>query len=359
MRLSKERENDKLTAEQRAYNRIARKKSDKPYYKRYYTLYLMAIIFGWVANIISGITESSKIFSFFYGFLSPIQNGETFSWGAVIVSVILLELLHRLLSTSYFKDYVENDGHTEDMTWKAVAMLVVASFLTVLSFTGGFDLVRLTKEKPQEEIAEKIEVLDVEQAYSGLLSDLSSDISEYKSTRQWKGRLSDKSAGKWEEMKEKKQSIQAEMAGTLSNIPLANLEIQARTDSINYAKQLRYEREINDRGYGLGFLTIFAVLLLYGCNWYEQEYIERKASYLEKKFGKIENGKVLVSDVQATGITIQNNSPTPLVATQSIQDDKLTKLEKMLEQVATALNSATTSSNPMFKEQVNGQQKKT
>ena len=126
MRKSKHKEEEKLTKEQRAYNRLKQRKQDKPYYQRYYAIYITALILGWVANILSGITESSKLYAFYYDFLSSLPFAEFATWLGVIASIALLEILHRLIAKSYFKDLVENDIHTEDMTSSLIAMLCLA-----------------------------------------------------------------------------------------------------------------------------------------------------------------------------------------------------------------------------------------
>ena len=285
MRHSPQKEQEKLTNEQRAYHRLKQRKQDKPYYQRYYAIYILVLIVGWSANILSGVTESSKLYAFYYDFLRSVSFAESITWFAVIVSVILLELLHRLIASSYFKDLVENDIHTKEMTPKMIAMLSLAAISIILSFSGSFDLVRLTKQAPTPLIADKIKVSELTAAYNPLVDDLKTDIAEYRSTRQWKGRLSDDSATKWEDMKSTKQDLQQQQAQALKNLSSTNLQMEIRTDSLNQQRQQQHESQMDEKGYGLGFLSIAAIFVLYACLWYDEEYQERKAIYLEKKYG--------------------------------------------------------------------------
>ena len=285
MRHSQHKEDEKLTAEQRAYNRLKQRKQDKPYYQRYYAIYILVIIVGWLANILSGVTESSKLYAFYYDFFRSLYFAELATGCAVILSVVLLELLHRLIASSYFKDLVENDIHTQSMNPKLVAMLTLAAISVALSFSGSFDLVRLTKQAPTPLVADKISVSELTTAYEPLVHDLKTDIAEYRSTREWKGRLSDDSAGKWEDMKSNKQELQQQQAEALKNLSSTNLQVEIRTDSLNHHRQQQHETQMQEKGYGLGFLSIAAIFVLYACLWYDEEYQERKALYLEKKYG--------------------------------------------------------------------------
>lgn len=287
MRFSIHKQEEKLNGEQRAYHRLKQRKKDKPYYQRYYTLYIIVLILGWAANLLSGVTESSRIYAFYYDFLRSFTFADAGTWILVILTVGLIEIFHRIIATSYFKDLVENDIHTKDMTPKLLVMLIIALFSTTLSFHGGFELVRLTKQSPEPIAANLLSVEDLSNAYSPLVGDLKEDIQDFRKTREWKGRLSDKSARQWEDMKQKKQEIQIRQAEALTSLSSNNLEEQIRVDSLNQQRQQVYESQIDNRGYGLGILSILAVFILYACLWYDEEYQERKAIYLEKKFGSM------------------------------------------------------------------------
>ena len=287
MRASKHKAQEQQDNELRAYNRLLLRKKDKPYHERYYALHILAIIFGWSANIISGITESTKIYAFFYSFLAPYSFAGTATWILVIMSVALLEIFHRLISKSYFKDLVENDTHTKDMTPKLLVMVFTAVFLTSLSFTGGFDLIRLSQEKPTSIIAQTLDATQINNSIGAIADSLNMDADEYRSTRKWQNRLSTQDAQEWKAIQREKREMQKLQAQALLNIGQINKDNQIQTDSLNTQKQSIYEHKINQRGYGLGFVAIFAMLVLYICLWYDEEYQERKITYLEKKYGHL------------------------------------------------------------------------
>lgn len=314
MRHSPYKEQEKLTHEQRAYNRLKQRKQDKPYYQRYYAIYILVIIIGWSANILSGVTESSKLYAFYYEFFRSFSFAEPVTWFTVILSVVLLELLHRLIASSYFKDLVENDIHTQAMTPKLVAMLSLAVISIALSFSGSFDLVRLTKQAPTPLIADKISVSELSAAYQPLVNDLKTDIAEYRSTREWRGRLSDDSATKWENMKANKQDLQQQQAEALKNLSATNLQLEIRTDSLNQQRKQQHENQMQEKGYGLGFLSIAAIFVLYACLWYDEEYQERKALYLEQKFGAMnapESNHDAKAPIEARTASEGINQPPP------------------------------------------------
>ncbi|MEM6359626.1 MAG: hypothetical protein AAF731_06020 [Bacteroidota bacterium] len=314
MRYSPHKEQEKLTNEQRAYNRLKQRKQDKPYYQRYYAIYFLVIIVGWSANILSGVTESSKLYAFYYEFLRSFTFAESITWFGVVVSVALLEVLHRLIASSYFKDLVENDIHTQAMTPKLVAMLSLAVISVALSFAGSFDLVRLTKQAPTPLIADKISISELSSAYQPLVNDVKTDIAEYRSTREWKGRLSDDSAKKWEDMKANKQDLQQQQAEALKNLSATNLQLEIRTDSLNQQRHQQHESQMQEKGYGLGFLSIAAIFVLYACLWYDEEYQERKALYLEQKFGAMNtpvSNSILNQPIEPHTAPKANGQPLP------------------------------------------------
>lgn len=311
MRRFAHKEAEALTHEQRAYHRLKHRKQDRPYYLRYYTFYLFILGLGWIANLLSGITESSKIYAFYYAFLESFTLAPTLTWGCVIASVVMLELFHRVVASSYFKDLVENDTHTRGMTPKLLVMLLLATFSAGLSFSGGFDLIRLTQEAPTPLAAAVLSPDDITTAYSPLITDMQHDIAEFRKTREWKGRLSDVSARQWEAMKANKQALQLQQAEALATISSTNLQAQLRVDSLNQQQQQHYTSQVNHRGYGLGIVSILAVFILYACLWYDEEYQERKALYLEKKFGAMIGEPVppplhSFQQVNSSGVTYQN-----------------------------------------------------
>jgi len=287
MRTSQHKAQEQQDDELRAYNRLRLRKKDKPYHERYYALYILAIMFGWSANILSGITESSKIYAFFYDFLAPYSFAGSATWILVIVCVALLEIFHRLISKSYFKDLVENDAHTKGMTPKLLVMVFTVVFLTSLSFTGGFDLIRLSQEKPTAIIAQSLDANQINNSIGAIADSLNMDADEYRSTRKWQDRLSTEDAKEWKSIQQDKRDMQKLQAQALLNIGQINKENQIHADSLNTKQQHVYESEVSQRGYGLGFVSIFAMLILYACLWYDEEYQERKIIYLEKKYGHL------------------------------------------------------------------------
>ena len=131
MRHAQQKQQERKQQEIKDYNRLARAKAEKPYHIRYYWLYIFLILLGWVANLVSGVTESSKIYSFYHDFMNNLSNGNALTWGMVLVSVILLELLNRFLAQNYFREFVENDGHETSIS-KTI-------FLNIKALVNGKD----------------------------------------------------------------------------------------------------------------------------------------------------------------------------------------------------------------------------
>jgi len=322
---SEYKQREKLTKEKKDYLRLKAKKEDRPYHERNYGLYIILIVVGILANVVSGATESSKIFSFCFSFMEQFWFANTGAWIITIIFVIILEYLHRILAKGYFKNFVENNGHIGEMTGRMLATLLLGVFLTVLSFNGGFDLIRLTKSKPQKETPQQIEINDVVGVMEDLVYEAEQEADEYKNTRQWKGRLSTKDASEWKRLKEKKEQREDKLVDALIAVPSTNLQLQERADSLYTQNIFQYEEEVSSRGYGLGFVTIVAILILYGCLYFEERYEDEKADYLEQKFG---------------ATLTQKASPT--LPVPNLVEDKLIRMEDLILKIAaTTTESAT------------------
>lgn len=289
---NKKRDNHKqeeqLTQEQRIHRRLTRTYASQPFHERNYYLHFIAYILGWGSNAISGITETSRVFAFFMGIMGGILYGYTFSWVFTILLIIVLEVTHRLLAQNYFRDYVQNEGHDKSMNRNLATMLVLGAFLTFLSLTGGFDLIRLTSDKPKQVVAKQYDIADYETALNPLVSQAQQDAEKYRQSKLWKGRLSDKNTKRYDELLDAAKKQETTLVQSIATLPQQNLKLQAQADSINLNRERHYEKSVQDRGYGLGWITVLAILIMYGCVYFSELYRLRHKDYLDRKYGKLD-----------------------------------------------------------------------
>lgn len=282
------KQEEQLTQEQRTHRRLTRTYASQPFHERNYYLHLIAYVLGWGANAISGITEASRIFAFFMGIMGSVLYGNAFSWVFTVLLIIVLEVAHRLLAQGYFREYVQNEGHDKSMNRNLATMLVLGAFLTFLSFTGGFDLIRLTSEKPQQVAAKQYDIGDYETALNPLVNQAQQDAEKYRKSKLWKGRLSDKNTKRYNELLDAAKEQETTLAQSIATLPQQNLELQAQADSINVNRERHYEQAIQDRGYGLGGVTVLAILIMYVCVYFSELYRLRHKDYLDRKYGELD-----------------------------------------------------------------------
>lgn len=279
---------EQLTREQRIHKRLTRVYASQPFHERNYYLHIIAYIFGWFANLVSGITEASRIFAFFFGILGSVLYGHEVSWTLTILVILLFEIIHRLLAQSYFREYVQHEGHDRSMNKNLVAMLLVGVFLTALSFSGGFDLIRLTADKPDAVIARQYEISDYESVLTPLIGKSQEDAETFRKSKLWRGKLSDKNTARYNELLDAAKEQENVLAESVATLPERNLALQAQADSINVQRERKYELSISNRGYGLGGITILAIFVMYTCVYFSELYRLKHKDYLDRKYGEID-----------------------------------------------------------------------
>ena len=285
---NKHKQGEQETKEQRVHQRLNRLYASQPFHERNYYLHLIAYIFGWFGNLVSGITEASRIYAFFFGILGSVLYGNEASWTITVICILLFEIIHRLLAQSYFREYVQNEGHDRSMNKSLVAMVAVGLFLTALSFSGGFDLIRLTSSKPDAVIAEQYEISDFEGVLQPLVGKAQEDAETFRKSKLWRGKLSDKNTKRYNELLDAAKEQETVLAQSITSLPERNLKLQAQADSINQNRLHSYELSVSNRGYGLGGITILAILVMYVCVYFSELYRLKYKDYLDKKYGTIE-----------------------------------------------------------------------
>lgn len=284
--LAKQQQRKELKEKQEAkqYINVKAKSLKKPYHEKYRLLFYLAIGGGVLANLLSGVTESSKIFAFWYEIFKEFSFANPITWFMVIIGVGFIELGNRFLGKSYFEEYAENEGHQEDMNGRLIGMIALSAISLFLSFGGSFDLIKLTKSSPTLSTASLMTKESIDNTYNKLIEDAQLDVDEYRTSRKYKNRLAKEDVKRYNELVNKKQELIAAHSTAVTNLSSDNNAEKDRIKKDNAELMATHNSAIENQGYGLGFLTIAAIIGLYVCLWYSAKYREEKKDYLEEKF---------------------------------------------------------------------------
>ena len=320
----REKQNDLL----RQYEKLKRRYADRPFPERNNFFYYLALIAGWASNVLSAVTESAKVYVFAIGICGSIFFGKELSVLVTIIALIGIELTHRGFARTYFKAWWKYGGHISKQNSNLIGMISLGLFSCFLSFTGGFDFLRVALNPPEKQEIKEISLGEVNKTIAPLVSEAEQQAEEYRQTRLWKGRLSSVDATEWKKLLKKKEAREDSLLAALIRLPYLNMEAKEKAQAQFQEEQNLYELQIQNKGFGLGFVTITAILVMYLCIWFEEKYLRKTQEYLEL-------------ELQLTN-TMSSNPPSPtLLPINSEQDliSKIDKLEKQLDDLQTISTS--------------------
>lgn len=281
------------------YLRLQDRYKSKPYHERNFILFKFATVGSWLSNGISGITESAKIFAFTFGVVGSLVVGSLVAFMLTVLVIIGIELIHRFIARSYFKEYVINNGHTRAQNGNLFGMVICLLVSAGLSIAGQFDVLRILINPPNIAQVEEVSIQTVQEAVAPIVSDAKSRVNNYYKRRNYKGRLASEDKHKYRQYEDHAKAMEDSLMSIILQIPTMNAKAKEEAREQYLADKALYQEEIKTKGLGLVFVTIPAILLMYLCLWFEEKYLKRKMDYL---------GEVYAA---ATKISIQNPIAIP------------------------------------------------
>ena len=133
------KQKEKHQDEASEYRRLKNRYESKSFYERNYALFRFATVGSWASNAVSGITESAKIFAFMIGIIGSLAFGNVLAFIITVIAIIGMELLHRFIARSYFKEFVIANGHTREQNANLLGMVMCLLISAGLSVAGQFD----------------------------------------------------------------------------------------------------------------------------------------------------------------------------------------------------------------------------
>ena len=325
---AREKEDD----EKRLYENVSREFTPLPYHLRYKTLYVFSVIGVWFILALSGITEFSAVYAFMYGLISQLPFGSQLTLLITGFLIIGFELLHRFAGNTYFKEFWLDGGkHQSDNNGALAGLILCAAVSLGTSIPGGFDLVENIKKKPRKIEIEEEKPENVAAVLSPYVQEAQNRVQEYKSTRSWKGKLSDKDAKEWKRRTEVAEQREQDLIAAITNVPKSNEEKRALAEQ-QYKKDLaKWQRETSGNGTAFGVISILTTLLMYLCIWFQFKYKKKTQEHLTEKY--LVNNPQSAAPPASTPQPVASPSPTPSSAPDVTQvllaiNHRLENLEK-------------------------------
>lgn len=281
---------EKHKQELRDHRRLRNRYTEKPYHERNILFYWFAVILGWGSNLVSAITESAKVYAFLFGIIGQLVYGKEISLVCMVVGIVGIELSNRAFGRAYFKAYAIHGGHTKHQNRNLTGMVLCSLFSCFLSISGQFDALRIITNPPTKQDPVQLNVEDVVTAISPIVGNANQRATDYYEQRKWAGRISSKDAVKYKEYLDHAKSIEDSLVGAILSLPQRNIQAQQLSQQQYEGDLVAYETEIQQKGVGLLFVTIPALLFLYVSLWYEETYIKKKDDYLVDLYGAIATG---------------------------------------------------------------------
>lgn len=276
-----ERGND----EQRLHENLSREFTPLPYHHRNRLPYTFSLIASWFASVLSAVTEYSIVFAFLFGMIGKIQFGNEISIALTVLFLTGFELAHRHFTSAYFKEFWQDGGaHQSDNNANLAVMLVFAVASLALSLPGGFDLMRLVKQKPEKTEVTETQAQDVAGILSPIVTDAKSRIKEYKTSAEWRGRLADKDRREYRRLTRMAEAREDSLITAVLSVPEQNEKRKREAEEAYRAELERWQGETKGDGTVLAFLSVITSLLMYFCLWYCYKYKKKTHEYLVSRF---------------------------------------------------------------------------
>lgn len=271
--------------EQRLHENLIREFTPLPYHRRNRLPYTFSLIASWFASVLSAVTEYSIVFAFLFGMIGKIQFGNEISIALTVLFLTGFELAHRHFTSAYFKEFWQDGGaHQSDNNANLAVMLVFAVASLALSLPGGFDLVRLVKQKPEETKVKETQAQDVAGILSPIVTDAKSRIKEYKTSAEWRGRLADKDRKEYRRLTRMAETREDSLITAVLSVPEQNEKRKREAEEAYIAEMERWQGETKGDGTVLAFLSVLTSLLMYFCLWYCYKYKKKTHEYLASRF---------------------------------------------------------------------------
>jgi len=278
------------------YDKLSRKFTPVPYYKKYKPLKLIALVSSYLFNLFSGLTASTLVYFFAY----ELTNQTLLAGFITTAFIVILELSKRKTSSIFFKDVLQ---FRKFGTLLFGFGLLLTGLSITCSYFGSKKIVKEFSVAPTIDIEPLVLPLREE------LNKLDSQVAEARATK-WKGTTTTASQKAIIVLSEQKASVQAEL-----------FRIKADTENKNEEIIATHKHQTTVNANHFAMITLLLELLFVLTAFYLEYYDFR--SYLQ--FSKVVKTKSNDSHitVYTTEIKEESDDKTDIVKTESVTRERI------------------------------------
>lgn len=264
--------------------KLQRKYTPKPFEERWRMLYLSAWIGSVFCNVVAIITGSTFVFVYALGLVAKLPHPNLFAFSIAFVVLIGLELLKQITVPTLFQDFNQY-GFRKSYIGRIVFILGIFGISFVFNYFGGFDFIANVTAPPEYQAPKQKDVEKVRSQYNALIKQAGENAANYRSSKLWKGKLSDQHASVYRSLLEKKQSLSEKMIAKIDSVEAWN-DAEARDAKQDYKTATSdHKSTVQNRGKGLAWFSVGCEFLMILCFWYREFYEWETA----KQYGQVKN----------------------------------------------------------------------
>lgn len=289
--------------------RIGEKFIPKPFHKVYQPVYQICLYGSYICNTFSVLTASTFVFSFIYSTLYSVPLAML--WSGIISTCLLLgiEGLLRFFAPLFFRQYLIKRKAVK--LWGiGIVIFLLCATSTSFSYFGGFDLVNTVMNKPEWEEPKLDDVTKVEIQYNKLIKDAANDAEEFKKSKLYYGRLSDKNASTYKKLLDEKAELREDMITAINSTKMENKNKIKTAEKAHKLAMENYKNDTKSKSGSLGHFSVILQILFLIAIWFIEYYDFKVAQYykLISVSPKTENRlTTIISPTKMKTITGGNN----------------------------------------------------
>lgn len=244
------------------FERLDGKFQVKPFFERYRTFRLVALVSSYGINLFAAATAFTCVFMFLQTMLQNSVLAATFA----ITFLLGVEAFKRMTIPNFFKNVLQF-GKVNVV--KLAFIIGLTSVSVTLSYLGAKDTVQMFT--PSVELTN---VDSIRNTYETRIAALEGRLKEVKKTQSWRGKLTSEGQKTYNQISTQIAAIEADMLQNTSNITVKNDE-----------KALQHTRKTGVKAHYFGLFTLLLDLSLIGLLFFIELYDFR--SFTE--FARLDN----------------------------------------------------------------------
>jgi len=289
---------------------------DKPYREENAWWYQLVRATSWLCQVVNVAAGLGKPVAYLAAIFGAGLLGFPAAVAISLFVVIGVEYAARMNSVKLWEKYFLKKRNPTP--GRIVAQLALMGVIVALSYFGAPDAVQIMTPTPSKAQVQFEDEAAVHAFYDKQISDAQKVAADYKSTRSWQGRLSDRDSKRYSALQDKAGELRDRMLADVAAVQQRNREKDAAAEA-DFASAVA-DKEAKDREHG----AVFALIAILSCGlFFLCIYLKEKYEYMSL-IEAVQEGKIKHQGVVRTLANAAN------IARQTVSDDDI--LAQLLEE---------------------------